>query len=218
MRPLFRLAVFGLPAWLAVSLWQSRPIRHEPGVLVPQPPEQQDVAPAPLPSLAGFQLTGVARYALCARVLGTKRYWDAPACDLAPVDVALGWGAMSDQALLDQLGFSMGNRFFFYSWKGAPPIPPDEIMRHAANNHVIPATGEVKRRIKALRRGEVVRLSGWLVDVTGPGGYTWNTSRQRGDSGKGACELFYVETVETVPEAEVALLRSAASRIIAGAR
>lgn len=194
-------------AWLAHRQWESRPIRHEPGVLVPVDPQQEDTAPTPLAELRGFQLAGVARYSICGRVLGTKRYWDRPASDLVPIDVALGWGAMSDQAVLDQLGISMGNRFFFYEWEGAPPRPPGEIMRHASNHHIISATAEVKRAIAALRKGEIVVLRGWLVDVSGPDGYKWNTSRRRDDTGNGACEVFYVETLDRITAEALAALR-----------
>lgn len=195
-----------------MSFWNTRPLRHEAGVLVPVEPMQEDVVPQPLPDQAGFRLTGVARYAICGRVLGTKRYWDQPASDLVPRDLALGWGVMSDQAVLDQLGFSMGNRFFFYQWEQAPPAAPSEIVRHAANHHIISANAEVKRRIKYLRRGEITVLRGWLVDATGPGGHTWNTSRRRDDTGNGACELFYVEAVDVVPAEGMAALRAQADR------
>jgi hypothetical protein len=208
VRHLATLLLFSGIAWLAHRQWESRPIQHEPGVLVPVDPQQEDVAPTPLASFKDFRLTGVARYAICGRVLGTKRYWDAPESDLVPVDVALGWGPMSDQAVLDQLGISMGNRFFFYRWEGAPPCPPGEIMRHASNHHVISATADVKRQVASLREGEIVVLRGWLVDIAGPDGWTWSTSRRRDDTGRGACELFYVEALDRIaPEAMAALRR-----------
>ena len=215
MRYLFRLALLAAIAWLGTSFWNARPIRHEPGVLIPMEPMQQESTPTPLPEIEGFRLTGVASYTICARVLGTKRYWDGPPSHLAPVDVALGWGAMSDQSVLDQLGFSMGNRFFFYRWENAPPIPPDQIMRSAGNNHVISANASVKQAIKNLRKGEVVLLRGMLVDVVGPDGYPWKTSRTRGDTGKGACEIFYVQAVATLPPDKVADLRARSAPVAA---
>ncbi len=103
---------------------------------------------------------------------------------------------MSDQAVLDQLEVSQGNRFFFYRWRNAPPIPLDEIVSHAANLHVIAGSGEVARSVRKLRRGEVVKMSGYLVNVSGPNGFYWPTSLTRSDSGRGACELFYVESAQ----------------------
>jgi hypothetical protein len=98
----------GASAWLYLS---SRPIKHPPGVLVKDPPAQKDIAPAPLPGVEGWSLTAIAEYELRGRVLGTKRYYSGPTSSLVPIDVALGWGRMSDQAILDQFSISMTNRF-----------------------------------------------------------------------------------------------------------
>ena len=48
--------------------------------------------------------------------------------------------------------------------------------------------------------GQVIRLEGFLVDASRPGGWHWNTSMTRNDTGAGACELIYVESVDVVPE------------------
>ena len=204
MRHLFPIALLVSAAWLAFSFWTSRPIHHVPGVLVLVEPVQQDVPPQSLADVAGFKLTGVARYTVRARVLGTKRYWNGRGAELVPIDVALGWGAMSDSAVLDAMELSQSNRFFFYQWQGAPPIPADEIMTHAANNHVIAANAEVAHAVKALRTGQIAQLQGWLVDARGADGFAWSTSRRRDDTGNGACELFYVEAIAAVNEPEPA--------------
>jgi len=47
----------------------------------------------------------------------------------------------------------------------------------------------------SLRPGQIVRLQGYLVDVRGPGGFAWNTSLTRSDTGDGACEIVWVEAV-----------------------
>jgi len=38
-------------------------------------------------------------------------------------------------------------------------------------------------------------IRGYLVDVTGPRGFAWRTSLTRDDTGAGACEIVYVETL-----------------------
>ena len=177
-------------------VWPARELRYPPGTLCNSEPVQEAITPRQLPEISGYGLTALARYQLTARVLHTKRYWGGADSGLVPVDVAIGWGRMSDQAVLDQLKISQGNRFFFYRWRQAPPIPLDEIVCHAANLHIISATGEVARVVRKLRRGEVVKMSGYLVNVSGPNGFQWPTSLTRSDSGKGACEVFYVESAE----------------------
>jgi hypothetical protein len=62
--------------------------------------------------------------------------------------------------------------------------------------HLIPSTSRVRDRLEDVRPGNVVRLRGYLVSVSGPNGYTWRSSLTRTDTGAGACELFYVESVE----------------------
>lgn len=195
--------------------WSNRPLRHEPGVLVAQPPQQVDEPPHALPEHDGFKLNAIAKYHLRARVLGTKRYYGGIQSGLVPVDVAVGWGSMSDQSVLDQLSLSMSNRFFFYQWQNQPPVPKDVIMRSAANNHVISADGKVSSTVKGLRRGQIVDMSGWLVEATGPEGFRWKSSLRRDDTGNGACELFYVDKInvwDSPPDNGVAVGASASTR------
>jgi hypothetical protein len=188
--PILLVALGAASAWL---WWNGQPIRHQPGILTQESPIQADVPPRALPAQGDFRLTGVAHYSIRARVLDTKEYFAGPQAKLAPYDVALGWGRMSDQAILDQLSISLGNRFFFYRWQGRAPIPQSEIVRNAANNHLIPAGSSIRAAIRKLRVGQIVELSGWLVDVEGPDNFKWRTSRRRDDVGNGACELIYVE-------------------------
>jgi hypothetical protein len=202
--PVGRAILLLLVTTLTWWWWSSRPLRYPDGVLVAESPVQEDISPKALPDRNGFHLTPVARYHLRARVLGTKRYHAGLQSHLVPVDVAIGWGRMSDQAALDQLRLTMGNRFFFYEWEGAPPIPKDELMRSAANNHVIAANPAVASAVSWLRVGQLVEMAGWLVDADGPENFHWPTSRRRDDTGNGACELFYVESLKTLDPATLA--------------
>ncbi len=117
MKPWLRRAIFAvLVGGAGCWLWPQSARRHPPGVLIAAEPVQRLIAAQPLGDVHGFQLTAVATYAIQARVLRTKRSW-ADTADLVPYDVALGWGPMSDQAVLDRLDVSHGNRFFFTSGK-----------------------------------------------------------------------------------------------------
>ena len=193
-----------LVVWMLIAagiwwLWPEGELRHEPGVRLDREPVQETIAPQVVANFKKYTITAVAAYAIEARVLHTKRYW-ADGNDLVPYDVAVGWGAMSDQAVLDRLSISQGNRFFFYEWQNPPPVAVSEIERHAANMHVIAANKEVAKAVKRLRSGEFVAMRGYLVNVGGPDGFYWNTSLRRDDTGNGACEVFYVESVEAKPE------------------
>lgn len=153
--------------------------------------ESADATFAPLRK-GDYAINPLARFSLSARVLSRADYsWDTEAA-LAPIDLALGWGRMSDSAVLDKIDISQSGRFYF--WRvGKFPIPEREIIESSANMHLIPADSGVERQIKRTRSGDVVHFSGYLVNASMPGGGDWHTSTTRSDSGGGACELIWVE-------------------------
>lgn len=183
-------------AWGAWNYWDGRPVVHSPGVLVQSEPVQLALEVKP-PGLGkrGYQITPLESFALEARVLGVERYRFDRGADLSPVDLALGWGPMSDQAVLERIDISQGGRFYYWHAKEFP-IPRREIEVHSANMHMIPATEEIERRLVHLRPGQVVALAGYLVDVRGPDGWRWRSSLTREDTGAGACELMWVEKLD----------------------
>jgi len=65
--------------------------------------------------------------------------------------------------------------------------------------HVIPAEPWIAKELKKLRRGDVVRLDGTLVDVDHASGFKWRSSLSRDDSGDGSCEIFFVQSIEREP-------------------
>ncbi len=61
--------------------------------------------------------------------------------------------------------------------------------------HMIPAADSVERSLMKLREGDIIVLQGYLVDVDHESGWKWRTSLSRSDTGAGACEIVYVESV-----------------------
>jgi hypothetical protein len=101
---------------------------------------------------------------------------------------------MSDSSVLARIQISQENRF--YHWHVTSfPIPRREIEQSSANMHMIPADTAVRAQLDRVRVGEVVHLQGFLVDAARPNGWRWRTSMTRDDTGDGACELVYVESV-----------------------
>src|SRR5690606_24527508 len=117
---LFLLALLGAGLWLWFAL---SPVRHAPGVLIVSPPIR--TAPgstAARPSLKlkpieNYTLRDVAGLRLHGRVLAAKRYRDAHA-RLAPLDVLIGWGSMSDSTVVRELTIQQGERTSTVQWKG----------------------------------------------------------------------------------------------------
>jgi hypothetical protein len=193
-------AAFTAVTLLLFGYWYShRAIHYPPGVLISSDPGQV-LLPESVASISygSFSLKPLALFSVDGRVLHRRNYdYDAGA-PLVPVDLALGWGPMSDESVLDHLHISQSMRFYWYEYKLPPPIPPEEIISHSANMHVIPATPAIASRIKSLRAGSLVHLVGNLVEASGPGIGHWRSSLSRSDSGKGACELFYVEEITEI--------------------
>lgn len=173
--------------------FSQRAIHRDPGVLVAQQPLQSGVDVAPF-RFRDYLIQPQAAYDIEARVLSTERYRFDGGSNLAPIDFAVGWGPMSDSAVLDHFRVTQGARFF--------TIYPDEkaidltlALRSAANMHLIPADSAIADRLMSVRVGSVVHLEGFLVNVTRDDGFYWNTSLTRDDTGNGACELFFVQSL-----------------------
>jgi hypothetical protein len=182
-------------AWFVYARMNA-PITYPPGVLIASEPLQKDALPDDVAFDRGeFHLKPLAEFSLDARVLHRKIYRYDRAAALVPVDLAVGWGRMSDQAVLDQLKISQSARFFFYEYPHLPPIPTEEITSHATNLHLIPSTDAIAAQCKSLRTGELIHLTGLLVEATGPKIGTWRSSLTRTDNGNGACELVWVEEI-----------------------
>lgn len=192
MKAVFLL--FAVVVALGVAFMRSGAIDHPPGVLVADEPVQVLLADAEPFRHADHMLSPLAEFSLSARVLSRRTYRFDREADLAPLDLALGWGPMSDSAVLARIDIAQRDRFFF--WRtDAFPIPRGEIERNAANMHIIPADDAVADELAALRAGHIVQLSGRLVEARAADGWRWRSSLSRSDTGRGACELFYVERV-----------------------
>lgn len=187
----FALAVLAL---VGSQLWVDREIRHPPGEIAPDDPRQTQLRDPQPVFIGGYRLTPLAAFEIEARVLATESYWFGREADLSPIDLALGWGPMSAQEVLDRIEIRQSGRFYFWHTSEFP-IPRNAIETHSANMHLIPASDAVAAELGAIRAGHVVDLEGSLVRIDAEDGWTWLSSLTREDTGNGACELFLVERV-----------------------
>ena len=183
--------------WQALQWLQSRPVSQPQGVLAADEPEQGATEAAAI-THEGYTLKPRASYRVRARLLSREAYRLGREAELSPVDFALGWGLMSDSFVLDALDISQSGRFFWMHWDATPPADERDLMRHAANVHLVPATKGVRRQLAKIRPGQVIELQGLLVDAASDDGWSWNTSLTRDDTGAGACELFWVQHVDVL--------------------
>jgi hypothetical protein len=178
----------------AYQCWDSREVTQPPGILAPNQPLQQDIAdPKPF-DFKGYRVTPLASFEIEARVLSRERYRRGREADLSPIDLALGWGPMSAQEVIEHLDISQSNRYF--RWRADRlPLPAPVIARHSANMHIIPAGDVIEDELMKVRKGHIVRLGGYLVQLNAPDGWRWRSSLTRKDTGGGACEVILVNRI-----------------------
>lgn len=169
-----------------------------PGHWVSLVPEQSDTERDPWLSSQETTITPLAEYSIEARVLGKNSYSDQGAF-LSPMDLALGWGEMSDEGVLQHLNIRQSGRWYYYGWKSSPPIEQGKMIEQSANTHIIPANDAVLDVMDRVEVGDRVRLKGVLVAVSRPDGWRWRSSITRTDTGNGSCELMWVESAEILP-------------------
>jgi hypothetical protein len=190
---LFILLWFG--GILAYMFWPEDEIIHAAGVLVPEAPQQQMLDHPKSWIKNEYTITPLAEFNLRARVLNKKLYSRGREADLSPVDLALGWGRMSDQNVLDQISITQNNRWYFWHSDNLP-IPREAIISSSANMHMIPATDELETLLTSVSEGSIIQISGYLVAVNAHDGWKWKSSLSRKDTGNGSCEVVWVKSAQ----------------------
>ncbi len=184
------LIVLALLGWFFLPSGSAAPVGK---LNVWAEPRQTETSARPF-QFKGYTLTPVADFDVSARVLSKSIYRLGREADLAPVDLALGWQKMSDPAVLRKIDISQSNRF--YHWYASDfSTPRHDIETMSANMHLIPANDTIDSQLRGVDKNSHIRLIGHLVDIRTTDGWHWNSSRTRGDTGQGACEVIYVTQV-----------------------
>lgn len=128
-----------------------------PGVTVFTPPEEIETTPTLLRAVKELELWGRSKVSLQGRVLGAKRYRDAYIA-VAPLDLLLGWGPMSDMGVLTPLAIALKDRAFTIG-------EPYNEGPFALAYHVLPTSREVGVVLGKLRPGMLVELEGVFFEL-----------------------------------------------------
>lgn len=139
-----------------------------------------------------------ASYEITARVMSKKRYHDGWGAKIGPYDFVLAWGKLTQPGMNKFIKYSQMRRFYFYKCTWNCPLTQEYISSHSANTHLIPANDNITKVLKIIKKGNVIKLWGFLINVEGTykeGQVNWRTSTTREDTGNGACEVMYVEKV-----------------------
>lgn len=184
---------------LVYSFWPEKELKHPAGILAPDDPTQITVNNPVSFQKDDYTITPLAEFSIKAFVLSTNHFSIGRESDLSPIDLALGWGQMSNQAIIDGLDINQSNRW--YHWKAKVlVIPVNEINTHSANMHIIPADENIEDKLDELFKGCIIEMKGFLVSVKAKDGWHWSSSLRRDDTGGGACELVYVNELNIMEQ------------------
>lgn len=140
-------------------------------------------------------ITKKAAYTVRGIVTGRENYYSGWNSLISPADVALCWGKLAENGTYKRLKWSQGNRWYYWSAGNDIGYNNDFIAQHSSNNHIIPATPNLAKAVKGLKEGNVVEMTGHLVDVAAvkkSENYWWNSSTSTTDRSEGSCEIIYL--------------------------
>jgi len=167
-------------------------VTYPAGVTAPDQPKQTNISVIKKWESDEFYFNALAEYQIKARVLSRNNFSIGKESEISPFDLALGWGPMSDQSVIDKIDISQSNRW--YRWKAdVLPIPAKEISLNSANVHIIPKDETIQDKFDDVYSGSLIEMKGYLVEITTADGWRWKSSLKRDDTAGGSCELFWVE-------------------------
>ncbi len=130
------------------------------------------------------------------RILGSKMYSDDAQAKFSPIDYAVSWGLFAEPEIARHITVNQYDRYL--NWKiDRLPVPAEQAMQMVSNMHIIPANPEIAKQIKHVKRGDLVRLKGELVEIKDKD-MVWTSSLTPTDTGDGACEVFRVSSIQWI--------------------
>lgn len=130
------------------------------------------------------------------RILGTKIYRDDAQAKFSPIDYAVSWGLFAEPEIARTIRVNQYDRYL--NWQMPQlPVPVEQAMQMVSNMHIVPATPEIAQQIKQVKRGDLVRLQGELVEIKDQD-LVWRSSLTATDIGDGACEVFRVNSIHWI--------------------
>ena len=130
------------------------------------------------------------------RILGSKTYSEDEQAKFSPIDYAVSWGVFAEPEIARHITVNQYDRYL--NWKiDRLPVPAEQAMQMVSNMHIIPANPEIAKQIKHVKRGDLVRLKGDLVEIKDKD-LVWTSSLTPTDTGDGACEVFRVSSIQWI--------------------
>ena len=172
------------------------------------PPVQEECTGGTRIFLDGFEIRMfyLYKYDIEGLVVHTKAHPGLNIGDrLSPLDAAIAWGKVAEYN--DRINFHWDqiDRFAKWNVNDIDELDPVgglyAVNGSFSNNHLIPSNDTIRGQLLRLRRGDHVRIKGYLVECDGNNEDStrfleWKSSTSRDDEGDGACEIIYVTSIE----------------------
>ena len=113
-------------------------------------------------------------------------------------DVCLVWGRNVTSGVIKKMKFRNRDFTCYYSY---PDAATGDLFTESglSNNHLLAGDDNMARKVRSVRRGDQIRVRGWLASYERPGTpFRRGTSTTREDRGNGACETVYVTEFEVL--------------------
>jgi len=128
------------------------------------------------------------------RILGSKEYQNDEQAKFSPIDYAVTRGLFTEPEIARQISINQYDRFL--NWKMArPPVPASLATQLVSNMHIIPGNPEIAKQIKKVKRGDLIRLTGDLVQINDKD-LVWKSALDWNGVGDGACKLIRVDSIQ----------------------
>jgi len=170
-------------------------IVYPDGILVQNEPLQENITPPYEFSAKNYKITVLAEFVMEGKALSKERYRLGTLADLVPYDFAMGLKEMSDESNLREIAISQEGRWYYWTVNENSKLDYNQIGYNSANMHMSPVGDEVRNRLDEVRRGDIISLSGKLINITDDKGRIWKSSLSRTDTGAGACEIILVDKI-----------------------
>ncbi len=184
------LALFGYYAWTVY------PINHGPGIIAPHKPNIDYLSWEKPFTYKGENIIPVKKYSGELRILAKKQYFFDDRSELSPIDILVGWDDMSDERNVSFINFSLSDRYFKMSFT-RPPIPLEHMYSEMDLLHLIPSSEEVKKTMNGLRKGHIVSIEGFIVNVESSSSFNWESEHLRRDHTRLPNLVLWVNKIHT---------------------
>jgi hypothetical protein len=181
---------------LSIMAWSEIPINRGPGIAAEKAPKATKLSVPQDFNFDGNTYSGFKKIEATVRVLEKDRYFLDNMSEFSSYDLLVGWGQVSDQKNLDYINFDLKDRSFSYN-KIRLPLPLDMISKQTLLWHTVPSTDEIKKELFTLRKGHIINVSGYIVDVATKEGLNWNSASSTSQVGKSSNkhDIFWITSL-----------------------